>query len=291
MSRKRNRGVIILSSMLCFTTLGTLVACQPQNTEYADTEWKDFIIDTSITGLSVSNLSDLQGEWKLGESDRKISLSITPTSLTIDALLSQKKVMAKSSDDSVVSVSGLTLKALKVGSSTITVRAGKERTEFKVTITEEPKKESVVYNFANNESDSGFTDNDLETAYDYISSCAVEGNKVISSITSFSKMYYGYKDSSSGKSYLHLGLKFGTSKVAGELSFTLTDKNIKKMTIKGIGWTAEDTITVGDTSYTSKYKYSDESMEIGIYEFGITSTAVTISLNKRYYIQSITFDY
>ena len=88
-----------------------------------------------------------------------------------------------------------------------------------------------------------------------------------------------------------MGLKFGTKKVAGMITFDLNVTTATKMTIVGIGWTTSDKISVGETSYTSAYAYNAADLEMGNYEFDITGASqVVVNLNKRFFIQSVTFE-
>ncbi len=135
MSRRKNRGVILLASALSLGLIGGLVSCngdQPQVDE--NDPWKNFVEDESITGLQVTNIAELQATWKAGEADRTMSFKVTPDA-NITSLIQAKKIMAVSSDTSVVNVLGNKLQALKGGEATITVRAGKQKVEFKITVT------------------------------------------------------------------------------------------------------------------------------------------------------------
>lgn len=133
MSRRKNRGVILLASALSLGVIGGLVSCGEQPVE-VDPVWKDFVEDDSITGLSVTNITDLQAAWKAGEADRTMSITVSPEA-NVTKLMSEKKIMAVSSDPTVVNVLGNKLQALKGGEATITVRAGKLKVEFKITVT------------------------------------------------------------------------------------------------------------------------------------------------------------
>ncbi len=132
MSRRKNRGVILLASALSLGVIGGLVSCGEQPVETVD-PWKNFVEDDSITGLEVKNIADLQKTWKPGEADRTMTISVTPEA-NITKLINEKKIMAISSDTSVVNVLGNKLQAGKSGEATITVRAGKQKVEFKITI-------------------------------------------------------------------------------------------------------------------------------------------------------------
>ncbi len=136
MSRRKNRGVILLASALSLGLIGGLVSCNGGDTpaEKEDDPWKNFVEDDSITGLEVTNITDLQATWKAGEADRTMSFKVTPEA-NITSLIQAKKIMAVSSDTTVVNVLGNKLQALKGGEATITVRAGKQKVEFKITIT------------------------------------------------------------------------------------------------------------------------------------------------------------
>ncbi len=135
MSRRKNRGVILLASALSLGLIGGLVSCNDDQTHEDDNDpWKNFVEDDSITGLEVTNIADLQATWKAGEADRTMSFKVTPDA-NITSLIQAKKIMAVSSDTTVVNVLGNKLQALKGGEATITVRAGKQKVEFKITVT------------------------------------------------------------------------------------------------------------------------------------------------------------
>ena len=136
MSIRKNRGVILLASALSLGLMcGLTVSCNDNKPQVDENDpWKDFVEDDSITGLQVKNIADLQAAWVAGEADRTMSLSVTPEA-NITSLIQQKKIMAVSSDSKVVNVLGNKLQAVKGGEATITVRAGKQKVEFKLTIT------------------------------------------------------------------------------------------------------------------------------------------------------------
>lgn len=134
MSRRKNRGVILLASALSLGLIGGLVSCNDDTHVDENDPWKNFVEDDSITGLEVTNVADLQATWKAGEADRTMSFKVTPEA-NITSLIQAKKIMAVSSDTAVVNVLGNKLQALKGGEATITVRAGKQKVEFKITVT------------------------------------------------------------------------------------------------------------------------------------------------------------
>lgn len=150
-----------------------------------------------------------------------------------------------------------------------------------------PSEEAVVstYDFSSNTDTGGFTDNDCAAALEFIKDFKKDGGDIISSVTAIEKAYHGYTG------YTQLGLKFGTSKVPGKISFTINDSSVTKMRIKGIGWKNSDKITVGETSYTSSAAYTDVTVDtLDTYDFDIdASKEITIELNIRYFITSISF--
>ena len=139
--RKKKTTLLILASLLTCCSLGSFTSCHNNNDQ--DTTKKD---EDKVLDIRVTNLTDLSKEWKVGEPDREISLSIksaTSSLMSVDKLLSENRLTVTSSNSSVISVNKLTLKALKAGASTITVKADTEEVKFNLDVIEETKTEEA----------------------------------------------------------------------------------------------------------------------------------------------------
>ena len=106
---------------------------------------------------------------------------------------------------------------------------------------------------------------------------------IVTSVDSVSKVYAGYS------SYLDYGLKFGTSSLTG--SFTLNlNREVNKVVVNTAGWTATDSLTVGDANPQTPGEAYSEDDAIKTLTFNITSSdSVSFLYNKRGFIQSIDF--
>lgn len=208
--------------------------------------------------------------------------TITLTAETTPAFTTRKLTWA-SSDETVATVKDGKVTGVKAGTTKITASYGTiVSNEITITVKASTGESSVLaqYNFANF---NGKTD-ELTAPVD-ISSKLVEGGD-IATVSAVTKCYASYN-----ADYANFGLKFGTSKAAGMITFDLNVTTAKKMTIVGIGWTTSDKISVGETSYTSAYAYNAADLEMGNYEFDITGASqVVVNLNKRFFIQSVTFE-
>ena len=197
-----------------------------------------------------------------------------------------RKLTWASSDETVATVKDGKVTGVKAGTAKITASYGTiVSNEVTITVKAATTVSNVIasYNFAN----FGGTGS-LSAPVD-ISTKLVEGGD-IATVSAVSNCSAGYIDTKNKIDYTNLGLKFGSSKNAGMITFDLSVTTAKKMTIVGIGWTTSDKISVGSTSYTSEYKYNDANVVLGNYEFDITgSSQVVVNLAKRYYITSVTF--
>lgn len=212
--------------------------------------------------------------------------TITLIAKTTPAFTTRKLTWA-SSDETVATVKDGKVVGVKAGTAKITASYGTiVSNEVTITVKASTSESSVLaqYNFVNF---NGKTD-ELTAPVD-ISSKLVEGGD-IATVSAVSNCSAGYIDTKNNIDYTNLGLKFGTSKKAGMITFDLSVTIAKKMIIVGIGWMTSDKISVGETSYTSEYKYNDANVVLGNYEFDITgSSQVVVNLTKRYYITSVTF--
>jgi len=75
----------------------------------------------SVNKLTISNKTDLQAAWYVGDSSRAIAITADPTTFDVTQAISDGKLTFVSSDTSVVSVAGKMLTPLKAGTSTISV--------------------------------------------------------------------------------------------------------------------------------------------------------------------------
>jgi uncharacterized protein YjdB len=112
MSKRKFKGVLMASGLLVFSavTLTGLVGCGETTVD-------------EITALSITNKAALEASWTVGDADRTLEVALTPDTFTLADALADGKVTIESSNTSVVTVSGATLKAVAVGTSTITVKA------------------------------------------------------------------------------------------------------------------------------------------------------------------------
>ena len=211
--------------------------------------------------------------------------TITLKAETTPAFTTRKLTWA-SSDETVATVKDGKVTGVKAGTAKITASYGTiVSNEVTITVKASTTVSNVIasYNFVN----FGGTDS-LSAPVD-ISSKLVEGGD-IATVSAVSNCSAGYIDTKNKIDYTKLGLKFGSSKNAGMITFDLSVTTATKMTIAGIGWTTSDKISVGETSYTSEYKYNDANVVLGNYEFDIAgSSQVVVNLTKRYYITSVTF--
>ena len=90
--------------------------------------------------------------------------------------------------------------------------------------------------------------------------------------------------------YYHLGLKLGSSNVAGTMT-TVLSASVSRVVVKWIGFGAKDTLTVGDCEpVASGKKYNAEGVELREDRFDITaSNEVTFAFAKRGFIQAIEY--
>ena len=77
-------------------------------------------VTPKLRGISIANKAELQALWEEGDADRTVEVELSPEYFTTE----NTQVTVTSSAPEVISVSGMTLKALKTGTATITVAAG-----------------------------------------------------------------------------------------------------------------------------------------------------------------------
>jgi len=107
---------------------------------------------------------------------------------------------------------------------------------------------------------------------------------IISEVTAANKVYNGYSGQEAK------GIKLGTSSVEGTFTLTVTDTSIRKVVINATGWTATDTIKIGDAdAQTMGAAYTAANSEKTL-TFNITAaTSITLTAHFRAFIRSIEF--
>jgi uncharacterized protein YjdB len=90
--------------------------------------------------------------------------------------------------------------------------------------------------------------------------------------------------------YEALGLKLGSSKANGVMTLTVSETSVRKIVVKTTGWTATDTLAVGDAAaQTMGVAYTAEGAEQTL-TFNVTAaTTYTFTSTKRAFISSIEF--
>ena len=94
------------------------------------------ITKDEITSLTIKNKDSLTKEWFIGESDRIIELEVSPSNVDIEDKINDNTIKITSSNSDIISVNGLTLKALKVGKATITVETGSIKDSVEIEVKE-----------------------------------------------------------------------------------------------------------------------------------------------------------
>ena len=77
-------------------------------------------VTPKLRGISIVNKAELQDLWEEGDADRTVEVELSPEYFTTE----NTQVTVTSGAPEVISVSGMTLKALKTGTATITAAAG-----------------------------------------------------------------------------------------------------------------------------------------------------------------------
>ena len=184
-----------------------------------------------------------------------------------------------------VSNNGL-VTAVGPGNALITARVSQSiYATCTVSVTQSAYERVAVYDFsAGDAGTSEYTNSDNLLAR--FNNNALTGgtlSDIVTSVDSVSKVYAGYS------SYLDYGLKFGTSSLTG--SFTLNlNREVNKVVVNTAGWTATDSLTVGDADPQIPGEAYSEDDAIKTLTFNITSSdSVSFLYNKRGFIQSIDF--
>ena len=88
-----------------------------------------------VKSLKIDNKDELTAEWHVGEASRTIDLTIDPV-INIPTAIMNGEITVTSSDDKIVSTSGLYVYASGVGTATVTVAYGEVKDTVEITISE-----------------------------------------------------------------------------------------------------------------------------------------------------------
>ena len=133
MSKKSKKGIVLLASLLTFSSLAaaSLVSCGDQQ------------LTETLTALTISNKAELQAEWRVADADRQVSITADPETFDVAAALDEGTLTVTSSNTSVVSVMGRYLHAVAEGSATITVKYGDVKDTVELTVLPRIEMETV----------------------------------------------------------------------------------------------------------------------------------------------------
>ncbi len=190
MSKRKFKGALIASSLLVFSAIavGGLAACSPSETP---------VEELVYNSLAISNKTDLQAEWKVGDDDRDIAITATDkddAAVNVSTAITNGDITITTSDATVISVLGKKLKINKAGTATITV-AGGGKTDT-VAITASPKDVIVYETFSalktaalTEIAANSTTSTKKHSVKGVVVSNSMEGNIVISDGTDFLLVY------------------------------------------------------------------------------------------------------
>lgn len=117
----RRAFVIVMSSLAMTAALCSCGESGAQSDESLSSLNESISQPIGITSLAIANKDALMAAWKAGEEARTIEIAFEPSSsITVESALASGDLSIASSNPDVVSVSGLTLSAVSVGSATIT---------------------------------------------------------------------------------------------------------------------------------------------------------------------------
>lgn len=131
MFKKKFKGALLASALLVFSAT-TVVGLSSCNNGGGETDKKE----DEVTAVVITNKEELTNVWEFGQPDRKISIEVTPNTLSAATLINNGKIKIESSNTDAVTVTGTMLHAQGVGTSTITVSAGDFKDTVEVTIKE-----------------------------------------------------------------------------------------------------------------------------------------------------------
>ena len=89
-----------------------------------------FVMESMPTGIEISNESELTATWVVGDADRTVHVTFTPSNLTED----NASFTVESSDPEVIRADGKKLVAVSAGTATITVKVGDATDTVEITI-------------------------------------------------------------------------------------------------------------------------------------------------------------
>jgi hypothetical protein len=119
----------LVLTMLCALTLGSigtsLVSCGG-NTQ---------TVVPAVTAATITNKDALQAKWKVGQDNRRVSLSATPDGSNIADSIADGSVKLESSDANIVAVLGQYLVPVGAGTATISVKVTTTDKDNKATTT------------------------------------------------------------------------------------------------------------------------------------------------------------
>lgn len=117
--RRTNIWIMVMAVLLCLSVMSlVLIGC-------TDTGG-----NAGPTAISITNKQDLTAEWEVGDPDRTVGISFTPDTYTED----DYPVTVSSNNSAVITVSGKTLKAVGVGTATVTATAGELSDTVEITV-------------------------------------------------------------------------------------------------------------------------------------------------------------
>ena len=192
-----------------------------------------------------------------------------------------------SSDESVATVSNSGLvTAVNGGSATITARVSQSIYAIcSITVTQAEYIKVASYDFSagNTSNTSEYSVDELKARFNDSDVTGGGLSDIVTSVSSSSKVYAGYAN------YYDYGLKFGTSSAQGNFTVAL-NREVNRVIVKTAGWTASDTLKVGDAAVQTPGVAYNQANSIKTLTFDITSSdSVSFVYNKRGFIQSIDF--
>ena len=117
--RRTKIWIMVMAVLLCLSVMSlVLIGC-------TDTGG-----NAGPTAISITNKQDLTAEWEVGDPDRTVEISFTPDTYTEE----DAPVTVSSNNSAVITVSGKTLKAVSVGTATVTATAGELSDMVEITV-------------------------------------------------------------------------------------------------------------------------------------------------------------
>ena len=229
------------------------------------------------------------------EASVKVGFATSLVSVITPAAADQSVTWA-SSDTAVATVEGGKVTGVAPGTATITATSVADPTKSAsatVTVVADTATYTKVgsYNFeTGNTSDDEITDPAVALARFASSKSADFQESVVTAVKDFNKLYAGHVDTKNSINYYHLGLKLGSSKVAGTMT-TVLSASVSRVVVKWIGMYAAETLKVGDCEPIASGKnYNEEGVTLREDRFDITaSNEVTFAFTNCGFIQAIEF--